>query len=105
MKFRTVIFFITSFCLFILIACGPKTISPNSWLDSPARHVHNGNQLLESGKLDAAFREYNRAVELDSNYPPAYIGLSMIYGIKGDDEMSSMNMKKAINIMKETLNP
>lgn len=78
-------------------------IEQNTWIDTPVNHVKNGNTLLNTGKIDAAFREFNRAKELDPKYPPAYVGLSLVYGLKGDDEASDMNMKKAIHLLKEKI--
>ncbi len=104
MIFEKRYFLLAAFCLFVLFACGTMPIEENTWLDTPANHVNNGNILLKAGKVDDAFREFSRAKELDVNYPPAYVGLSLIYGVKGDDETSSMYMKKAINLLKEQLN-
>ena len=78
-------------------------IEQNTWLDTPENHVNNGNILLKSGKIDDAFREFSRAQELDANYAPAYVGLGLVYGVKGDDAASSEYMKKAINLFKERL--
>lgn len=87
--------------VFFLYACAPTTMESNYWLDTPVHHVHNGNTLLKSGKINDAFREFSRAKELDPNYPPAYVGLSLVYGLRGDDESSAMYLKKAVNLLKE----
>jgi tetratricopeptide (TPR) repeat protein len=65
-------------------------------------HVKNGNTLLKSGKIDDAFREFSRAKELDPDYPPAYVGLSLVYGLRGDDATSTMYLKKAVDLLKNT---
>jgi tetratricopeptide (TPR) repeat protein len=78
-------------------------IEENTWLDTPVNHVNNGNILLKAGKIDDALREFSRAKKLDPNYSPAYVGLGLVYGIKGDEETSAMYMKKAINLLKEKL--
>jgi tetratricopeptide (TPR) repeat protein len=70
-------------------------------LDTPMHHVYNGNTLLKAGKIDAAFREFSRAKELDPNYSPAYVGLSLVYGLKDDDEASAMYLKKAVDLLKK----
>ncbi len=72
----------------------------NAWLDTPVHHVNNGNTLLKSGKIDDALREFNRARELDPNYSAAYVGLSLVYGLKGDDETSAVYLKKAVDLLK-----
>ena len=104
MRFGKRYFLLAGFCLFVLFACSTMPMEQNTWLDTPANHVNNGNILLKAGKIDDALREFSRAKELDENYPPAYVGLSLVYGIKDDDETSSMYMKKAINLFKEQLN-
>jgi hypothetical protein len=30
------------------------------------------------------------------------VGLSLVYGLKGDDETSAMYLKKAVDLLKET---
>jgi len=104
MNFKKRYFLLAVFCLFVLFACGTVHIEENTWLDTPGNHVSNGNILLKAGKIDDAFREFSRAKELDANYSPAYVGFSLVYGVKGDDETSSMYMKKAINLLKEQIN-
>lgn len=70
------------FCI-VLLGCGGSAVRITGELDSPSQHVITGNQLLEVGKLDGALREFNRALELDPNYIPAYVGLSDTYGAMG----------------------
>ena len=68
----------------LLLACGPDTILVRPGLDTPDHHVSNGNQLLDRLKLEAAYQEFQRALELDSSYTPAYIGVAMVRGRRGD---------------------
>ncbi len=103
MNFEKRYFLLAVFCLFVLSACGTMHIEENTWLDTPVNHVNNGNILLKTGKIDDALREFSRAKKLDANYSPAYVGLSLVYGVKGDDETSAMYMKEAINLLKEQL--
>jgi Flp pilus assembly protein TadD len=46
-------------------------------------------------KTDAAIREFNRAMELDAGYAPAYVGLGIVYGMKGDLVQGRALMEKA----------
>ena len=69
---------------FFLAGCGPDTIFLRPGLDTPSQHVANGNQLLEVGKVDDAYREFVRAKELDPNYVKAYVGIGVALGKKGD---------------------
>ena len=55
-----------------------------SGFDTPSQHVHNGKNLLQRGKLDAARQEFARATELDPNYTPAYLGLAQVFIRMGD---------------------
>ena len=102
MKFWKRYLFLAGLCVFFLFACAPTTMERNSWLDTPVHHVKNGNTLLKSGKIDDALREFNRAKELDPNYSSAYVGLSLVYGLKGDDNASAMYLKKAVELLKRT---
>ena len=57
--------------------------------------MNNGNQFMNSGKLDAALGEFNRAIELDPNFSPAYVGLGLVAGHRGDPEKGLEIMEKA----------
>jgi Flp pilus assembly protein TadD len=102
MSFGKRYFFLAGFCMFMLTACATTPMGTNAWLDTPVHHVHNGNTLLKSGKIDDALREFNRAKELDPNYSSAYVGLSLVYGLKGDDETSAVYLKKAVDLLKQS---
>ena len=88
--------------VFFLYACATATMESRTFLDTPMHHVSNGNTLLKAGKIDDAFREFSRSTELDPNYSPAYVGLSLVHGLRGDDATSAMYLKKAVNLLKET---
>jgi len=47
------------------------------------------------GKSDAAIREFKRSMELDAEYSPAYVGLGIVYGLKGDLDQGRTLMEKA----------
>jgi len=102
MKFNKRYVLFAVLCVFFQYACAQTSMESNYWLDTPVHHVRNGNTLLKAGKIDDAFREFSRANELDPNYSPAYVGLSLVYGLKGDDATSSMYLKKAVDLLKET---
>jgi len=102
MKLKKTYVFFAVLCLFLVCACVPTSMESKPWLDTPVHHVKNGNTLLKAGKIDDAFREFDRAKELDPNYSPAYVGLSLVYGLKGDDATSATNLKKAVDLLKKT---
>ena len=95
MIFRTVGVILAGIGVLVLVACGPKAVAPKAELDSPGHHVKNGNKLLLAGKIDAAWREFSRANELDPKYAPAYVGMGLVYSRKGQYENSFKVMKKA----------
>ena len=81
--------------LLTLVSCGPETILLRPNLDSPSQHVDNGYKLMAYGKTDAAVREFKRSIELDAEYAPAYVGLGIVYGIKGDLAQGRALMEQA----------
>lgn len=82
-------------CLLAVAACGPKAEAPQAKLDTPEHHVKNGNKLLDNGKIDAAFYEFNRARELDPEYAPAHMGLGLVAAYRGDFANALKTMKTA----------
>jgi hypothetical protein len=82
-------------CLLTLVSCGPETILLRPGLDTPFQHVDNGNKLMAYGKIDAAIREFKRSMELDAAYSPAYVGLGIASGVKGDLDQGRVLMEKA----------
>lgn len=89
------------FCFAVLIAsCGPDTIFVRPALDTPSQHVDNGRQLLRSGKVDDACREFKRAQELDPDFIDAYIGLGIALGHKGDFTGGYASMDQAMQMAK-----
>ncbi len=52
------------------------------------------------GKIDAAMREFKRSMELDAGYAPAYVGLGIVYGIKGDLDRGRVLMETAKTLAK-----
>jgi len=81
--------------ILLLLACGPDTILVRPGLDTPDHHVSNGNQLLKRLKLDAAYQEFQRAIELDSTYTPAHVGLALVQGRRGDYDGGLNTLDKA----------
>lgn len=92
---RKLFIVIVGLCILFLSACGPQAVAPEAEFDTPAHHVKNGHKLLKSGKLDAAFREFNRAKELDPKYSPAYVGLGLVYGVRDEFDNGFKAMKTA----------
>ena len=89
-RFTCLLFFI-----FLLSACGPDTIFLRPALDTPEQHVKNGNSLLTQGKIDAAETEFLRSMELNAGYVPAYVGLALAHGHRGDFDDGFKTLEKA----------
>lgn len=92
---RKLLLVFVGICTIFLFACGPKAVAPEAALDTPGHHVKNGNKLLKAGKIEAAYREFNRARELDPKFSPAYVGLGMVYGLKGEYDNGLKALKTA----------
>ncbi len=106
MNYKKLFLVALSIGMLFLYACGPKAVAPQAELDTPEHHVSTGNKLLKraerldndaarAAKLDEALSEFNRAKALDPKFSPAYVGIGLVYGFKGDHNKSFKNMKKA----------
>jgi hypothetical protein len=84
--------------LVLLVACGPDTIFLRPALDTPDQHVKNGHNLLTRGKIDAAYAEFVRAKTLDDGFAPAYVGLALVQGHRGDIDGGFETLDKARGI-------
>jgi hypothetical protein len=89
--------------LFLISACGPDTIFLRPGLDTPAQHVKNGHSLLSCGKIDAANAEFLRATTLDGNYVPAFVGIALVQGHRGniDEGVETLNQAKGLTTTAE----
>ena len=83
MKKKLRIFYIV-LALIPLASCIPEIVPPEALLDTPSRHVKNGMKFLRAGKVEAPYLEFKRALELDDEYAPAYVGVGLVQGLKGD---------------------
>ena len=90
-----------------MAACAQTVYSPDQALDTPQRHVDNGMRFLHAGKVEDAFREFQRAQELDANYAPAYVGLGLSYGLMGDYQkgLETMEAINRIDQREPSINP
>ncbi len=86
---------ITIGLMFILVACGPKSVTPKYLLDTPSRHVSTGMKFLDKEKWEAAKLEFDRAVELDDTYAPGWVGLAIIEAQEGNFEKADVLLSKA----------
>jgi tetratricopeptide (TPR) repeat protein len=84
--------------LHLLSGCGPDTIFVRPALDTPTQHVQNGYNFLARGKIDAAGDEFNRAISLDDRFAPAYVGLGLVQGHRGDFEAGFEALARARDV-------
>ena len=79
----------------MIISCAPPPRKPEAALDTPEHHVFSGNKLLDKGDYSGAQREFEMAIQLDKKFPPAYVGLGLIFGYQNSFEKAYETMKKA----------
>ena len=68
----------------ILGGCGPKPIKKESVLDTPDNHYNQGLREVVADQLDAAMEEFQRAIDLDPDYPGGYVGMGLAVAKKKD---------------------
>jgi len=94
-RFTSFVFLAFYSSILITGGCAPKARVPISTLDTPEHHVSSGMKLLETGRLLDAEREFSLAKELDHKYSPAYRGLGLVLGHKGDFISAFKTMSQA----------
>ncbi len=80
-----------------IIGCGPKPIARESILDTPDNHYSQGLRELETGQLDAAADEFQRATALDPDYPGGYIGMGLVTAERGDFRAALESVNRGID--------
>lgn len=83
-----------------VVGCSATVFTQKAELDTPSRHVENGIRLLNYGKIEDAFREFDRAKILDENYASAYVGMAFCYGLMGDYDKGIETMKAAQQLIR-----
>jgi len=64
----------------VLLACSSSSKVQERVLNTPEHHAYNGFVLFEKGYLFDAKREFKLALQLDSHYSNAHLGLGLTYG-------------------------
>ena len=78
-----------------LAACGPQPVKKQSEMDTPEHHVSSGYKYLNAGKYEEAYREFDRARQLDPKFSPAYLGLGLTTAHQEDYETAFDFLGKA----------
>ena len=79
----------------VLAGCAKKVAPPTSVMDTPEYHYNQGLKALDADRLDAAMREFDRALALDPKSALGYIGKGLTLGKQGDFKAAFENMEKA----------
>ncbi len=82
--------------LAFIFSCIPEIIPQESKLDTPSWHYDNGVKLFQAGKLEAAKSEFNRSLEIDQEYAPAFVGLGLVSTARGQhgDALRKMELAR-----------
>ena len=78
-----------------LLACSSGPRVPGRVLNTPEHHTYSGFKFLEKGYLSDAEREFNLALQLDSQYSSAHSGLGLTYGEEERFELALDSMCSA----------
>jgi lipoprotein NlpI len=92
MAVRKIICILIVWGLLPLISCDRSRIPSEIYLDTPRQHAINGMKLLNAGKIEAPYKEFLRAIELDPAYSPAHVGMGLVNGFRARYVESLQNM-------------
>ena len=93
-----ILFFVA---LLILAGCKKQVIKPESVLDTPENHYRMGVRLVDDGKLQDAYTEFDRAIKMNRKSPWGYLGMSLYYGASKDFKNANKNISKAEKLSKK----
>jgi len=88
----TVVFLLVTL---FLLACSSGPRVPERVLNTPEHYTYSGFKLLEKGYLFDAEREFKLALQLDSQYFSAHLGLGLTYGEEKRFELALDSMCSA----------
>ena len=93
MKHLSVKIFLVS-ALLLIAGCATK---PQSDVDTPEYHFRSGMRSVDTGNYDAALNSFQRALDLDKKFVPAYAGLGLANAHLGNAKVAKKNIGKAVN--------
>ena len=79
-------------------ACGPKTLPPESPLDTPDNHYRRGLAKIEQGDLMMAQSEFERARALDTDFPGWHVGYALVAIEQGEFWTARQEIEQAIHM-------
>jgi len=80
---------------FVLQGTGDK-VKDMEGASKEATYLHKGDAYYSEGKLDKALEAYNKALEINSSYAPAYFCLGIVAFDNKDYEKATANFNSAI---------
>jgi len=92
---RKAVYGLVIFTVVFLLSCTSGQLPVILKIDTPLYHVDIGDKMLDLYKIDSAFREFSRAVEMDPKYSPAYVGLGLVHGYYGDYASATVDLESA----------
>ncbi len=81
--------------ILFLLACSSGPRVQKRVLDTPEHHTYSGFKLLKKGYIFDADREFKLALQLDSQYSSAHLGMGLIYGKEKKFELALDSMCSA----------
>ena len=93
MKHLSVKIFLVS-ALLLIAGCATK---PQSDVDTPEYHFRSGMRSVDTGNYDAALNSFQRALDLDKKFVPAYAGLGLANAHLGNAKVAKKNIGKAVD--------
>ena len=80
--------------LLLIAGCATK---PQSDVDTPEYHFRSGMRSVDTGNYDAALNSFQRALDLDKKFVPAYAGLGLANAHLGNIKAAKKNIGKAVD--------
>ncbi len=84
MKYRYLCFAALAVMSFLLFSCAPKARQSTGVMDNPEHHYLTGMKLVDEGSPDKADREFDLALQLDTDYGPGLAGKGLVMVMQGD---------------------
>lgn len=89
----------------ILVSLALALFAPGAHADSALDYFNAANRQVEAGKLDRAIGLYNKAIEADAAFGPAYVNLGNVHLLRGEDDLAAEVFARAIEKSPNDPNP
>jgi outer membrane protein assembly factor BamD (BamD/ComL family) len=89
--------------VWLMSGCAQKRVTPLSEEDNPAHHYLMGMELIDKNDLKEASVKFDRSLELEPDYAPAFAGKALVAALRTgqekDKEHRSVEFEKAIALL------